>query len=120
MDRDAIARGRRRREFEEALEDERSREAALHDQIELVVAEEEGARIDRELLELLEPAEAVLLADLFHARDDRDDLDADADDGEPDEDEVARLNREIEDSRARQRALEHAVHLLSAATDATS
>ena len=116
MDRDAIARARRRREFEEALEDERSREAALRDQIELVVTEEEGTRIDRELLELLAPGEAGLLADLFHAPDDRDDLDSDEDDGdEPDEDEVARLSREIEDSRARQQALEHAVQLLGSA-----
>ena len=124
MDRDAIARTRRRRDFEEALQDERSREAALRDQIELVVAEEEGTRIDRELLELLEPGEAALLADLFHAQDDADDLDSDEDDDEPDEDEVARLHREIEDSRARQRALEHAVQLLGsppdAATDAQS
>ena len=120
MDRDAIARARRRREFEEALEDERSREAALRDQIELVVTEEEGTRIDRELLELLAPGEAVLLADLFYAPDGGDDLDSDEDDDEPDADEVARLSREIEDSRARQRALEHAVQLLGSPADTAS
>ena len=120
VDRDSIARARRRRDFEEALEDERSREAALRDQIELVVTEEEGPRIDRELLELLEPGEAGLLADLFHAPDDRDDLDSDEDDDEPEENEVARLSREIEYSRERQRALEHAVQLLGSLDDAHS
>ena len=119
LDRDAIARARRQRDFEEALDDERSREAALREQIELIVTEEEGPRIDRELLELLEPGEAVLLADLFHAPDDRDDLDVDEDD-EPDEDEVARLNGEIEESRARQRALERAVQLLGSPADTQS
>ena len=120
MDRDAIARARRRREFEETLDDERSREAALRDQIELVVTEEEGTRIDRELLELLEPGEAALLADLFRAPEGGDDLDSDGDDDEPDADEVARLSREIEDSRARQRALEHAVQLLGSPAEAAS
>lgn len=112
MDRDAIARARRRRDFEEALEAERGREEALREQIELVVADEEGARIDRELLELLEPEEAALVADLFtgSSEDEGEDELASADD-EPG-DEVARLLDEIEQSEARQRALERAVQLL--------
>lgn len=122
MDRDAIARARRRREFEEALEEERAREAALRDQIELVVAEEEGARIDRELLELLEPDEAALLADLFTASaggdEDEDDLEWEAE-TEP-EDEAARLLEEVEQSRVRQRALEHAAQLLGSPVDGAS
>ena len=114
VDRDAIARARRRREFEEALDEERGREAALRDQIELVVAEEEGARIDRELLERLEPGDAALLADLFGASadGDEDDDDADWEDTAEPEDEVARLLEEIERSRERQRALERAVELV--------
>ena len=112
MDRDAIARARRRREFEEALEEERDREATLRDQIELVVAEEEGPRIDRELLELLGPDEAALLTDLFTVSADGDEDELERDDEGEDEDEVARLLQEIEQSRARQRALERAAQLL--------
>lgn len=114
MDRDAIARARRRREFEEALEEERGREEALRDQIEFVVAEEEGARIDHELLALLAPAEAALLADLFADPTDgeEDELEPEDDTDPEGDDEVARLLGEIEHSRARQRALERAAQLL--------
>ena len=109
-----MARARRRRELGEALGEEREREAALLEQVELVVTEEEGARIDRELLELLEPAEAALLADLFTVSndDEEDELEWEDDGAEAAEDEVARLLEEIEHSRARQRALERAVQLL--------
>lgn len=114
MDRSAIARARRRRDFEEALEEERAREEALREQIELVVTDEEGSRIDRELLALLEPEEAEMLADLFSdAVDDADELEPEAEDEF--EDEVARLLEEIEQSQARQRALERAVQLLGSA-----
>lgn len=119
MDRDAIARARRRRELGEALDEERAREAALLEQVELVVTEEEGARIDRELLELLEPAEAALLADLFTVSTDGDGDELEwEDDAEAAEDEVARLLEEIEHSRARQRALERAVTLVGPLGDA--
>lgn len=121
VDRDAIARARRRREFEEALDEERGREAALRDQIELVVAEEEGARIDRELLELLEPGEAALLGDLLGASADGDeDDDPDWEDTAEGEDEVARLLEEIERSRERQRALERAADLVASQRDTPS
>jgi hypothetical protein len=123
VDRDAIARARRRRDFQEALEEEREREAALREQIELVVGDEEGARIDRELLELLEPADAALLTDLFStststSTDDGDEVDWEEDAGDPG-DEVARLSEEIEHSQARQRALERAAQLLGSPADAS-
>jgi hypothetical protein len=121
VDRDAIARKRRRRDFQEALEEEREREAALREQIELVVGDEEGARIDRELLELLEPADAALLTDLFStstSTDDGDEVDWEEDAGDPG-DEVARLSEEIEHSQARQRALERAAQLLGSPADAS-
>lgn len=117
MDREATARRGRRREIAEALEDERNREAALHEQLELVVTEEEGPQIDAELMALLAPDELALVEDLLAEPIERD---GDPDDGsaeeiedtEQDESEVTRLLEEIDESRARQRVLERMVELL--------
>jgi hypothetical protein len=98
----------------EALTFERNREAALRDQIEAVILEEDGPRIDRSVQALLTPDELALVGDLFLALLEDDDLDDgfvdDAADGTVSE--IDRLAGEVERSQARQRALERLAGLL--------
>jgi hypothetical protein len=132
VDRDAIARERRRREAVEALEFEREREAALREQVEETILEEERQRVDREALAQLEPAEAALVREILgtdvdedgddEALEEWDEMFADFEQDEEDvaddtgaEDEIGRLNAEIEDSRSRQQALERFVDALGRA-----
>jgi len=118
VDRDAIARAGRRREVLEALTFEREREAALLEQIDAVVLEEEGPRIDRAAKALLSPAELDLLDNVLG---EALELDEPLDDGfvsfeEEDEaddvSEIERLEQEVERSRRSQQALEHLAALL--------
>ncbi len=128
MDRDSIARERRRAEVLEALELERDREAALRDQIGDTVLDEERARIDGEALSRLEPEDAELVREILHADDGLGDSVDDeweefltglgedlepADEAETAEDEVARLTDEIAESQARQQALERFLEALA-------
>jgi hypothetical protein len=126
VDRDAIARGRRREQALEALEFEREREQALAHQIGSIVLEEEGRRVDEEAFARMAPADAAIVRELLDDGwapvDDEEDEDAELwleDGGEPagddeDEDEIARLEAELERCRARQRALERYVDALAA------
>jgi hypothetical protein len=124
VDRDAVARAGRRAQAEEALADERERELVLRQQVTEVVLEEDGPRVDaaalagldaddvrrvRAALGQLEPdpdeADEALVADedpfadeLYVELDDRPD--------DPEEDELGRLGREIDESQRIQRALE--------------
>jgi hypothetical protein len=132
VDRDVIARTRRRAEALEALEEERSREVALVEQLELVVLDGERRRIDEAALELLAPADAELVREALALdewwRDDEveeeDFADPDGvirfdDDQFPEDDpdaEVARLSAAIETSRRTQGALERFVAALDAPT----
>ena len=138
MDRDAIARSRRRDQALEALAFEREREAALRDQLEEVVLEQEGPRIDREAYARMEPDDVAVVRELLDEswsadEDEEEDDDSDfllvvddggvlADDDEEDEDEdeVARLQGEIASCRARQRALERYLEALEAAPPAAA
>ena len=133
MDRDAIARDGRRAQALEALAFEEEREAALREQVAAIVLEQEGERIDREAFPLLDPEDVRRVRDaLGHVDEDdttdEDDPFADPDDlyvsfeddtdDEPavaDEDEIARLEREIEVSRAAQSALTRYVAALDEA-----
>jgi hypothetical protein len=128
VDRDAIARRRRRDQVLDALAFEREREAALVEQLEEVVLEEEGPRIDREAFALLQPEDVAVVRGLLDDwsepdAEEADELEADffagldAESDEPaadEEDEVARLQGEIASSRARQRALERYLEALAA------
>jgi hypothetical protein len=58
VDRDAIARAQRSRQAREALEFERDRAASLEEQIEAIVAELEGPRIDQEAFARMSPEDA--------------------------------------------------------------
>ncbi len=119
MDRDAIARAGRRREVLDALEFERDRETALLRQIEAVVLEEEGPRIDRVARTLLSPAELDLLDDVLGRPLGYDEpfddgfISFEEEDGADDADEIERLQGEVERSRQRQQALERLAALLA-------
>ncbi len=126
MDRDAIARARRRRQAEEALEVERDRMAMLEGEIEDLVTELVGARIDEETYAAMTPEDAETVRELLGAPPDfevdedwaTDDESADEETAEDDpgavaedpageiEAEIARLESEIAISRQRQQALE--------------
>ena len=126
MDRDAVARAGRRSQVEEALAFEREREAALHEQLASLVLEDERPRIDAEAFAVLDPEDARRVRDALGELDDGEDEPGEADDPfaselyvsfedddvEDEEDEVARLEREIGESRRTQAALERFVAAL--------
>jgi hypothetical protein len=116
VDREAIARGVRRRQAEEALEFERDREEAIQQQIEISVTEVEGPLVDAAAFRSmsLEDAEIVrselnpLLYDPeegpdYFERDDLFEIDFDAPD-DPHAEELARLREELAQCRRRQEA----------------
>lgn len=113
MDRDAIARSQRRRQVEEALDDERGREAALAERLEEIVAEEEGPRIDERAFARMQPDDVALVREALETpslfEEDQDDPEFLAVEGEALEqvgvdDEIARLQEEVADSQRRQLA----------------
>jgi hypothetical protein len=113
VDREAIARNQRRRQIEEALDDERGREAALAERLEEIVAEEEGPRIDERTFARMQPDDVALVRDALETP-----MLFGEDEGDPDflavedkaldpagvEDEIARLQKEVAESRRRQLA----------------
>ena len=117
MDVEAIVRAQRRRLAQEALEFERDREAVLKEQLEAVVADVEGPRIDEEAFARMAPEDAELVRAILASGLEGEDPDLDTEDewydiGETDEpeaesfeDEVRRLEEEIAESRRLQQAL---------------
>ena len=107
MDRESVARARRRQQALENLEFERERQAALAEQLGDILIEARGWRSDRELLSRLEPAEARVLRDAgFEAMPlDKEQL------AELDE-EIVRLEGEVAECRLRQRAYERYLDVL--------
>jgi hypothetical protein len=129
LDRDAIARVRRRAQAAEALDFERDRERLLVEQIELLVLETEGARIDAEVFARLDPADVAVVREVLDgiaAEDEEEDPGAFVDDdgyidltttddaGDGVEEEITRLGEEIERSRATQATLERYLAALDA------
>jgi predicted nucleic acid-binding Zn-ribbon protein len=125
VDRDAIARAQRRRQAEEALEAERDRMEMLASQVEELVAELLGARIDDEVFARMAPEDAATVRELLGTPPDfevdeewaedesageesaADDEPAEAEDPAAEiEAEISRLESEIAISRQRQQALE--------------
>jgi hypothetical protein len=126
VDRDALARAARRAQAVEALEFERERETELRRQIAEVVLEQEGERLNAAALAGLDEEDVrrvrAALGDVEPEElEDEDpftddvfvelDFDDEPSDDEP-VDEVARLEREIEESRRIQSALERFVAAL--------
>ncbi len=121
MDLDVLARVQRRRQALEALELERSREAALRDQLEEVAAELEGPQVDADAFARLTAEDADLVRATLADMGDQDlDLGEELLSGWPTEEEpldpqaereeglaeIERLRAEIAASRRRQRALQ--------------
>jgi len=124
VDRDAIARAQRRRQAQEALEFERNRALSLEEQVEEIVAEAEGPRVDQETFAKMVPEDAEAVRAILQP-DQALELDeewlglvdeaAEADPGEVEQDaeaEIARLQAEIAESRRRQDVLERYLEAL--------
>jgi hypothetical protein len=120
VDREETARTVRRRQAQEILDFEREREKTIHEQIELVVAESEGPRIDAAAFARMSPEDAEIVKEEltpvpldegggFFERDDVIMLEDEADEHAA---ELARLNGELDDCRRRQRAFEAYVEAL--------
>lgn len=114
-----MTRNQRRRQVEEALDDERGRESALAERLEEVVAEAEGPRIDEQVFQRLEGEDAALVREALQLEHGVDVQDNDAGDEATDEagwteEEIARLQEELADSRRRQLALERYLDALGA------
>jgi hypothetical protein len=123
VDRDAIARGGRRRRIEEALGEERGREEALVQQLEEVVTEGEGNRIDEQAFARMDPEDVALVREALEepsfVGDDEEYADFLAPEGEGDEqdqadveEEIARLQAEIAASQRRRVAYERYLQAL--------
>ena len=117
MDRAAIARAVRRRQAQEALDFERDREKTLEEQIELVIGEAEGRKIDASVFARMSPADVEIVREELDPTPqadtgdgsgffERDDLMDDFLAGDANEEELQRLSEEIEECRRRQRAFE--------------
>jgi hypothetical protein len=121
VDRAAIARAVRRRQAQEALDFERDREKTLEEQIELVIGEAEGRKIDAGVFAQMSPEDVEIVreeldptphADTddegggFFERDDLSDGFTFGEASDPSEEELKRLAEELESCRRRQRAFE--------------
>jgi hypothetical protein len=116
VDRETLARAGRRRQVLEALEFEREREAVLVEQLEHTLAEADGAGLDEAIFAGMEPEHVEIVRGVLHgpSEDEEDEeiliereiFRPDPDDDESVEEEIARLEQELADCRARQQALE--------------
>jgi hypothetical protein len=122
VDREAIARGERRRRVEEALDEERGREEALVERLEEVVTEGEGNRIDEQAFARMDPEDVALVRELLEEPslfDENEEeaadflaLEPDEEDGNETEEEIARLQAEIAASQRRRLAYERYLEAL--------
>jgi hypothetical protein len=116
VDREAIARGVRRRQVQETLDFERDREQTLMEQVELVIGEADGSRVDEAAFEKMSPEDVQIVKEEldppgydagegtgFFERDDLFDLD-EFEEVDAHAEELARLNEELEQCRRRQQA----------------
>lgn len=125
MDTDTVVRAHRRRQALEALEFERDREAALRGQLEEVLTELEGTRIDEAAFARMEPADVALVRETLHASQSTPEEEWPENEGgsaaeaallqrEEREEECARLRQVIGRSRRSQAALERYLEALGA------
>jgi hypothetical protein len=121
VDREAIARGERRRRIEEALDEERGREEALVERLAEVVTEGEGTRLDEQAFARMDPEDVALVREAleepsaFDVGEEHADfpaLERDEDDRTEAEEEIARLQAEIAASRRRRLAYERYLEAL--------
>jgi hypothetical protein len=109
VDRDSIARSERRRQALEALEFERSREAALRERVEAIVVELDGAAVDAAAFERMRPEDVDVVRAALQAEEPPP---GDEAEGEAEEkaawleEELTRLGDEIAGCGRRQQAFE--------------
>ena len=127
VDREAITRARRRMQAEELLADERDREAALRDALEERISEADGPALDEQIFASLSPEEARLVRngltgvlddetppdEAFWGEEEEPEVDEESVQAELEE-EIARLQAEVEACRARQQAYERYLQVLDA------
>lgn len=121
MEREAVVRAVRRRQVAEALEEEREREAVLSGQLENVIAEADGPRLDEQVFSQMDPADAELVRETLDGST-PDDFEADfeleldpmEDDATTLETEIDRLTGEIALARRRIHALERYLEVVDA------
>jgi len=114
VDRDAIARAQRRRQAQEALEFERDRATSLKEQVEAIVAELEGPRIDQDAFARMTPEDVEAVRAVLQPDDapgpEEEWLGFEGESPEAGpsetEEEIARLQQEIAASRRRQEVFE--------------
>jgi hypothetical protein len=121
VDREAIARGERRRRIAEALDEERGREEALVERLEEVVTEGEGNRIDEQAFARMDPEDVALVREVLEEPSFFDEgeepadflaLERDEEDQTDAEEEIARLQAEIAASHRRRLAYERYLEAL--------
>jgi hypothetical protein len=123
-----MARAARRRQAQDALDFERDRERMLVEQLEEVMAESTGARVDEAALSTIDADAAALVRSILDPQEPRadDELEEAFYEPEPDEpepaevleEEIGRLGQVIEECRLKQRALEHYLTALEAPLEA--
>jgi hypothetical protein len=122
VDREQIARTVRRRQAQEILDFEREREQTIQEQIELVIAEADGGRVDAAAFERMSADDAEIVRTELTPVPleagggflDRDDVILFEDETDANAEELARLNDELADCRRRQRAFESYLQALGA------
>lgn len=118
VEREAIARERRRRQALEQLEFEREREAALRDQLEELITEQHGPQVDDSAFAAMSPEDVEIVREALHGGDPGEGFEDEIGWGdEPDAEEgvdaeVARLEAELAECRRRQQAFEHYLEAL--------
>lgn len=115
MDREAIARARRREQALDHLAFEREREEALLDQLHEIVTEQLGPEVDNAAFAAMAPDDVEIVraglggGEADFAEETEEEFarwDEEAERDEP-ESEITRLEEELADCRRRQRAFEH-------------
>lgn len=119
-----MARAARRRQAEEELQSERERADTLREEIERLVGELDGPRIDEAAFARMDPEDAAIVRELVQAEELPEDetegwlTDDDGEVGEAldpraeAEEEIARLQGEVAESSRRQQALERYLEAL--------
>ncbi len=137
VEREEIARGRRRDQAREQLEFERERESALLDQLADVITEELGSQVDEAAFAQMDPSDAAVVRETLggptevseenSAYDDEYYNDWGDEDGEEEpeaeedaEPEIARLEAELAECRRRRRAYERYLEALGGGSSASA
>jgi hypothetical protein len=123
VERDAIARERRRRQALELLEFEQEREAALREQLDELITEQHGSEVDDSAFASMSPEDVKVVREALVGSDDPPEVDEveaalsewpeeTTDDADDVEAEIARLEAELAECRRRQQSFERYLEAL--------